>query len=109
MGEAKHKRLIQQMAQSLAAEDDEPRRPAWDDSSLDEADEGVGADPAPRVARKRLNLSLSPQLSSAVRAAADVLGVTDTQIVLQALIVGLPQLQMQVRALSDLLPSSKSN
>lgn len=53
-------------------------------------------------ARERLNLSISYQLRCGLRAAAEALGMTESQIALQAIVAGLPQLAQQVRALTEL-------
>lgn len=59
------------------------------------------------VARERLNLSVSPQLRRGLRAAADALGMSESQLALQAIVAGLPLIQQQVKALGDLLPAER--
>lgn len=104
MGEAKQKRMIQDLAQSLAAEVDDRPSARSRDSLAVSSRELVSSESG----RERLNLSVSPQLRRGLRAAADSLGMTESQIALQALVAGLPQLQQQVRALSDLVGGEDS-
>ena len=99
MGEAKQKRSIQDLAHSLAVDGDERGGSKSKDSVPGVSRDLAGAESG----RERLNLSVSPQLRRGLRAAAEALGMTESQIALQALVAGLPQLQLQVRALSDLV------
>lgn len=63
---------------------------------------GAGGDEKHQSGRERLNLSLSPKLRGAVAAVADTLGMTDSQVVVYALVQALPELERQAAACRDL-------
>lgn len=52
--------------------------------------------------RERLNLSLSPQVREAVSTLAGMLGMTDSQLVLHALMQALPDLERQALVVAQL-------
>lgn len=128
MGEAKRKALMQNMIGSVTdrkptdtvsstprtvtrGETSTPLTPTPNQSvsNRENVDAGdarlaVGGNDA---ARERLNLSVSPQLRRGLKAAADALGLSESQLALQAIVAGLPLIQQQVKALGDLLPGER--
>lgn len=122
MGEAKRKALMQKVSGSetewspARAQTDAPRPVTRGESQTTPEPHGITPSVTVREngviepmrtlggesARERLNLSISYQLRCGLRAAAEALGMTESQIALQAIVAGLPQLAQQVRALTEL-------
>lgn len=57
--------------------------------------------------RERINLSVSAELRDALEAAAGVLGLSASQVVLQAVVAGLPEIEAQVAAAKRLFEVRK--
>lgn len=53
--------------------------------------------------RERVNLSVSPELRRLLKSYARTLGMTEAQLVLHGLLLSIPQLQDQVRAVRQTL------
>lgn len=57
--------------------------------------------------RERINLSVSSELKDALEAAAAVLGLSASQVVVQAVVAGMPAIEAQVAAAKRLIDARK--